>query len=91
MSNHGNHQPDQSWCVELSKAFIVNPCDSCNTDVHTPLNANMVHVYSNYAISFGCAYIVNLLACITNYVNTQDLLMMSLNLQHMRKCLVTST
>ena len=30
----------------IAKAFIVNPCDSCNTDVNsTPLNAMHVHVY----------------------------------------------
>ena len=29
-------------CME--KAYVVNPCDSCNTDVNTPLNAIRVHV-----------------------------------------------
>ena len=29
----------------ITKAFIVNPCDSCNTDVDTPLNAIHVTVY----------------------------------------------
>ena len=27
-----------------TKVFVVNPCDSCNTDVNTPLNAIHVHV-----------------------------------------------
>ena len=28
----------------ITKAYVVNPCDSCNTDVNTPLNAIHVHV-----------------------------------------------
>ena len=28
----------------ITKVFVVNPCDSCNTDVHTPLNVMHVHV-----------------------------------------------
>ena len=23
----------------ITKAYVVNPCDSCNTEVNTPLNA----------------------------------------------------
>ena len=36
----------------ITKAYVVNPCDSCNTDVNTPLNAIHVHVYSDYVIPF---------------------------------------
>ena len=28
--------------------IVVNPCDSCNADVYTPLNAIHVHLYSDY-------------------------------------------
>ena len=35
-----------------TKAYVVNPCDSCNTNINTPLNGIHVHVYSNYVISF---------------------------------------
>ena len=28
----------------ITKVFVVNPCDSCNTDVDTPLNVIYVHV-----------------------------------------------
>ena len=28
----------------ITKVFVFNPCDSCNTDVNTPLNAIHVHV-----------------------------------------------
>ena len=28
----------------ITKVFVVNPCDSCNTDVDTPLNVIHVHV-----------------------------------------------
>ena len=33
----------------ITEVFDVNPCDSCNTDVNTPLNVIHVHVtqYSN--------------------------------------------
>ena len=31
----------------ITKAFIVNPCYSCNTDVNTSLNAIHVH-YMDY-------------------------------------------
>ena len=33
----------------ITKVFLVNLCDSCNTDVKTPLNSIHVHVtqYSN--------------------------------------------
>ena len=34
----------------ISNSYVFNPCDSCNTDVNTPLNA--IHVYSDYVISF---------------------------------------
>ena len=36
----------------ITKAYVVNPCDSCNTDVNTHLNAIQVHVCSDYVISF---------------------------------------
>ena len=29
----------------ITKVFVVNPCDSCNTDVDTPLN--VIHVMSH--------------------------------------------
>ena len=32
----------------ITKAYVINPCDSCNTVVNTPLNAIHVHVYSDY-------------------------------------------
>ena len=32
----------------ITKAYVVNPCDSCNTDVNTPLNAIHIYVYSDY-------------------------------------------
>ena len=32
----------------ITKAYVVNPCDSCNTDVNIPLNAIHIHVYSDY-------------------------------------------
>ena len=28
----------------IIKSYVVNPCDSCNTDVNTPLNVIHVHV-----------------------------------------------
>ena len=38
----------------ITKAYVVNPCDSSNTDVNTPLNAIHVYmtVYSDYVISY---------------------------------------
>ena len=53
----------------ITKAYVINPCDSCNTDANTPLNAIHVHVYSDYVISFGMyvhsTYIVrNIVACV---------------------------
>ena len=36
----------------ITKSYVINPYDSCNTDVNTPLNAIHVHVYSDYIISF---------------------------------------
>ena len=32
----------------ITEAYFINPCDSCNTDVNTPHNAMHVHVYSDY-------------------------------------------
>ena len=29
----------------ITKSHVINPYDSCNTDVNTPLNAIHVHVY----------------------------------------------
>ena len=31
----------------ITKVFVVNPCDSCNTDVNTPLNAIHVRIYTH--------------------------------------------
>ena len=37
----------------ITKSYVFNPYDSCNTDVNTPLNAIHVHeYYSDYIISF---------------------------------------
>ena len=36
----------------ITKAYVVNPCDSCNTDVDTLFNAIHVHIYSDYVILF---------------------------------------
>ena len=43
-----------------TKAHVVNPCDSCNTDVNNLLNALHVHVYSAF-IYFVCTCIVHTL------------------------------
>ena len=37
----------------ITKAYVVNLGDFCNTDVNIPLNATHVHVYSDYVISFS--------------------------------------
>ena len=42
----------------ISKSYVFNPYDSCNTDVNTPLNAVHVHVYSDYVIHFECTCII---------------------------------
>ena len=42
----------------ITKAYI---CDSCNTDVKTPLSAIHVHMYSDYVISFECTCSVHIL------------------------------
>ena len=42
----------------MTKAYVINPCDSCNNDVNTPLNAIHVHIYSDYVIHFECTCIV---------------------------------
>ena len=36
----------------ITKSYVFNPFDSCNTDVDTPLNVIHVHIYSDYIISF---------------------------------------
>ena len=36
----------------ITKAYVVNPCDSYSTDVNTPLNVIHVHIYSDYVISY---------------------------------------
>ena len=41
----------------ITKAFVVNPCDSCNTDVNTPLDAIHIHVYRDYVFHFECIYV----------------------------------
>ena len=38
----------------ITKAFIVNPCGSCNIDINTSLNAIHVH-YMDYVI-IECIY-----------------------------------
>ena len=43
----------------MTKAYFINPCDSCNNDVNTPLNAIHVHTYSDYVIHFECMCIVH--------------------------------
>ena len=43
-----------SMCRDIianGNIYVVNPCDSCNTDVNTFLNGIHVRVYSNYVIS----------------------------------------
>ena len=35
----------------ITKVFVVNPCDSRNTDVNTPLNAIHVHVTQYSSLS----------------------------------------
>ena len=68
----------------MTKACVINPCDSCNNDVNTPLNAIHVHIYSDYVIHFECIYVhstyVLQLACViqeNDYVMRQDSLMTS--------------
>ena len=36
--------------TNITKSYVFNPCDSCNTDVNTPLNAIHIHIYSDYVI-----------------------------------------
>ena len=49
----------------ITKAYFINPCDSCNILltlvilVNTPLNAIHVHIYSDYVIHFECTCIVH--------------------------------
>ena len=43
----------------MTKAYVINPCDSCNNDVNTPLNAIHVQIYSDYVIHFECTCIVH--------------------------------
>ena len=43
----------------MTKAYVINPCDSCNNDVNTPLNAIHVHIYSDYVIHFECTCIAH--------------------------------
>ena len=38
----------------ITKVFVVNPCDSCNTDVDTPLNVIHVHVTQYYCVYRNC-------------------------------------
>ena len=43
-----------SMCIiansNITKSYVINPCDSCNTDVNTPLNAIHVHVYCSLTL-----------------------------------------
>ena len=66
----------------ITKAFIVNPCDSCSIDINTFLNAIHVH-YMDYVIIIWMYIRVG-------YVMTQDSLMTSLHLPRMCKRLATS-
>ena len=53
----------------ITKTYVVNPCDSCSTYVNTPLNVIHMHIiiYSHYLISFWMyvhsTYIVHI-ACV---------------------------
>ena len=38
----------------ITKLFVVNPCDSCNTDVNTPLNVIHVHVTQQHCVYRDC-------------------------------------
>ena len=82
----------------ITKAYVVNPCDSCNTDVKTPLIAIHVHAYNDYVIIIilnvraeyiHCTY-KSMRHMIPDYVMTQDSIMTSLYLPRMRKRLATS-
>ena len=42
-----------------TKAYVVNPCDSCSTDINAPLNEIRVHIYSDYIISFECTCVIH--------------------------------
>ena len=57
----------------MTKAYFINPCDSCNNDVNTPLNAIHVHIYSDYVIHFELACVIQE----NDYVMRQDSLMTS--------------
>ena len=80
----------------ITKSYVFNPYDSCNTDVNTPLNAIHVHVYSDYVIHFECTcivrctYIISLRHTIERLRNHTSSLMMSLHLPRMRTRLATS-
>ena len=41
----------------ITKAYAVNPCDSCNIDVNPPLSAIHVYVYSDYVMNVRTQYI----------------------------------
>ena len=50
--------PKVSMCRDIiansniTKSYVFNPYDSCNTDVNTPLNAIHVLYYSDYVTKF---------------------------------------
>ena len=41
----------------ITKVFVVNPCDSCNTDVDTPLNVIHVHMSQSSTVYIGIAMV----------------------------------
>ena len=55
----------------IIKSYVVNPCDSCNTDVNTPLIAIHVHVtqYSS-TVYVGIAMVYPIKNHITQYGST---------------------
>ena len=52
----------------ITKVFVVNPCDSCNTDVDTPLNVIHVHVTQYYCVYRDCYGLSSLKPCIKFFI-----------------------
>ena len=48
MSKTQHVQRDIIANSNITKSYVFNPYDSCNTDVNTPLNAIHLHVCSDY-------------------------------------------
>ena len=58
---------------KITKAYyVVNPCDSCKTDVNTPLNAIHVH-YMNVYMYVNSTYIVSMRHIINRLRNDRRL------------------